>query len=166
MNCCSTSAGGNAVPDVDGCPSCSAVGARVDVITLKALLTSDGLRRGVPDAPRFCATATCPVVYFDNAAGVTFSESELTLRVHAKHAADAGVPVCYCFGYTPGMIEQEIVRNSMSSARGMITAEVQAGHCACEVRNPKGSCCLGDVARVERTAQELLTADLAQGVRR
>ncbi len=31
-----------------------------------------------------------------------------------------------------------------------ITAEVRAGHCACEVKNPKGTCCLGDVIAIER----------------
>jgi hypothetical protein len=34
----------------------------------------------------------------------------------------------------------------------MITQEVKAGRCACEVKNPAGSCCLGDVARVLQAA--------------
>lgn len=160
MNCCETNAA-SAKAGADRCPACGSVGTRVDVITLKALLTADGLRRGVPDAPRFCATETCPVVYFDNAAGMTYQEAELTVRVHAKHVAASNVPVCYCFGYTPAMIEQEIARTGSSTARAIITAAVQAGHCACEVRNPKGSCCLGDVGRAERRAQELIGAHAA-----
>jgi len=127
----------------------------VDAITLKALLTSDALRRGIPDAPRFCATEGCQIVYFDSDAGVNFTEVELTVRVHAKHPTDDGVQVCYCFDYTPSTIEAEIARSGSRSARATITAEVQAGHCACEVRNPKGSCCLGDVARVEARVQQL-----------
>ncbi len=137
------------------CPSCGSVGTQVDAITLKALLRSDALRRGIPDAPRFCATESCPIVYFDNGAGVNFSEAELTVRVHAKHPTDGRVPVCYCFDYTPSTIEAEFARRGSSSARATITAEVQAGHCACEVRNPKGTCCLGDVARVEVRVQQL-----------
>jgi hypothetical protein len=35
------------------CPACAQVGAAVDRITLKALLTPDGLRRGVPAQPRY-----------------------------------------------------------------------------------------------------------------
>jgi hypothetical protein len=141
------------------CPSCGNVGTRVDAITLKALLTSDALKCGIPDAPRFCATGDCPIVYFDGQTRMTFTESDLTVRVHAKHADDEGVPVCYCFDYTPARVEEEIARIGSSTARAMITREVQAGHCACEVRNPKGTCCLGDVACVEARLQQLAHAE-------
>ena len=36
-----------------------------------------------------------------------------------------------------------------------IKAEVQAGNCACEVKNPSGKCCLGNVTR---TAPDVLRA--------
>ena len=137
------------------CPGCGNVGTRVDAMTLEALLTDDALMSGIPDAPRFCATADCPIVYFDGEALTTFTESDLTVRVHAKHPDDDSVQVCYCFDFTPARIEEEIARMGSSSARAIITREVQAGHCACEVRNPKGSCCLGDVARVEARLQQL-----------
>ncbi len=128
-------------------------GSSVDPITLKALLTPDGLRRGVPPAPRFCANPTCDVVYFDRSVPVLFSENDLTVLVHAKHPEDDDVPACYCFGYTPRRIREEI-----GSVSKTITAEVKAGHCACEVKNPKGVCCLGDIAKIERRlAAELVT---------
>jgi hypothetical protein len=38
--------------------------------------------------------------------------------------------------------------------REMVAREVKAAHCACEVKNPKGGCCLGDLVRIERGAQE------------
>jgi hypothetical protein len=31
-----------------------------------------------------------------------------------------------------------------------IKAEVDAGHCACEVKNLSGKCCLGDVTRAAK----------------
>ena len=133
----------------EACPSCGTKGASVDPITLKALLTEAGLRRGVPPAPRFCAMAECPVVYFDNAAPVRFEEGLLTVRVHAKRRGDESVPVCYCFGYTPRSIRQGLETTGQSGASEDVTREVKAGRCACEVKNPKGSCCLGDVAKVE-----------------
>jgi hypothetical protein len=129
------------------------IGTRIDPITLKALLTPDALRRGVPDTPRFCATESCPVVYFDREARVTMSEADLRVRVCAKHPSDDTVLVCYCFDYTQAGI------GSSSSIRETITREVQAGHCACEVRNPKGSCCLGDIARVEQRLRHLVHAE-------
>jgi len=153
VNCCEGEC--SVAESQELCPGCRTAGARVDSITLKALLTSDALRRGIPDAPRFCATASCPVVYYDREADATIFESDLTVRVHAKHPTDEHVPVCYCFEYSPSTIEQEMARDGSSNARATITRELQAGHCACEVRNPKGTCCLGDVLRLEQRLREL-----------
>jgi hypothetical protein len=39
-----------------------------------------------------------------------------------------------------------------------ITAEIKAGNCACEIRNPQGFCCLGNVnAAVKRAMSEIAT---------
>lgn len=37
-----------------------------------------------------------------------------------------------------------------STAVAKITEYVEAGKCACELRNPQGSCCLGNVAQAFR----------------
>lgn len=132
------------------CPVCGKKGARVDSVTLKALLTGEGLRRGVPPSPRFCATIGCPVVYFDNNVPIRFEEELLVSRVHAKHPEEERTPVCYCFGYTPRTIRDLVASSGPSSASVDIAREMKAGRCACEVKNPKGSCCPGDVTRVER----------------
>ena len=139
------------------CPACGTTGLSVDPITLKALLTSDGLRRGVPPAPRYCPNAHCQVVYFDRAAAALFREADLIVPVHAKQPDSDVVPVCYCFGFSEKSIRDEIELTGISTATEAITAEVKAGRCACEVRNPKGSCCLGDVARVERRVASNVT---------
>ena len=129
------------------CPSCTQPGVPVDRITLKALLTPDGLRRGVPAQPRYCGSADCPIVYFDVNGEVTFTEADLTVRVYAKHPNDADTPVCYCFGVSVcAMASGERARELRES----VAREVQAQHCACEVKNPKGGCCLGDLVRLER----------------
>ncbi len=140
----------------DACGTCGSKGLSVEPITLKALLTPDALRRGVPNDPRFCPTDDCPVVYFDHGASRTFTENDLTVPVHSKHRHDEDVLVCYCFGLSPGTIRREIEQTGSSTASKMIAAEVNAGHCACEVRNPKGRCCLGDVAKVEREVNRWL----------
>lgn len=150
--CCAPRNGLAPDPRSDRCPRCGAKGSSVDAITLKALLSGEGLSRGVPAAPRFCGTPRCPVVYFDNAHPAVFEEALVTVAVHAKHLEDGSVPVCYCFGHTPETIRHELASTGRSNASKTIAAEVKAGHCACEVKNPKGTCCLGDVSRVERSA--------------
>jgi hypothetical protein len=127
------------------CPKCGQDAASVERITLKALLTSDGLRRGIPAQPRFCATAGCQIVYFDG--DVTFTESELIVPVFPKHADDPETLVCYCFAVDIATMRDP---SKARETRESIAREVQAGHCACEVKNPKGGCCLGDLLRFER----------------
>jgi len=129
------------------CPQCGKDGASVDRITLKALLTPDGLRRGIPAHPRFCANADCPIVYFDASGEFTFTEAELTVRVFAKHEEDPGTLVCYCFGVAVATMRDP---SKACQSRESVAHEVQVGHCACEVKNPKGGCCLGDLVRIER----------------
>jgi hypothetical protein len=130
----------------------------VDAITLKALLNAEGLRRGVPPAPRFCATAGCPTVYFDNAVQVRFDERLLAVRVGAKHPEDPDALVCYCFDLTAAAIRRRLETARGDAASADVARELKAGRCACEVKNPKGACCLGDVTRTERAALEAAAA--------
>jgi len=137
------------------CPACEQGGAAVDRITLKALLTADGLRRGIPEHPRYCATPDCPIVYFDADGSVTFTEADLVVPVYAKHPNDPKMPVCYCFRvHREAMLDRERAHE----LRKMVAAEVKAGNCACEVRNPKGECCLGDLVQIERDSEQAATA--------
>ena len=129
------------------CPSCMSASAPVDRSTLKALLTADGLKRGIPPQPRFCSNAECVIVYFDVDGQATFTEADVTVRVYAKHSTEPATPVCYCFGVTvEAMANPERARELRES----VAREVQEQHCACEVKNPKGACCLGDLVRLER----------------
>ena len=148
-DCCAGTGSALADGSDHTCPGCGARGAKVDPITLKALLTAEGLRRGVPPSPRFCATRDCPVVYFDDAVPVRFEEELLTVRVHVKHPEDERVPVCYCFDYTTEGIRATAERRGPNATSEDVAREVKAGRCACEEKNPKGSCCLGDVLKLE-----------------
>jgi len=96
----------------------------------------------------FCEAADCDVVYFafDTQAPM-FRRADLFVRVGSKEMVDP-IPVCYCFGFTRADIQREIAETGDSTVANRISAEVKAGNCACEVKNPSGKCCLGDVTRV------------------
>ncbi len=64
--------------------------------------------------------------------------------------------VCYCFAVTEADLRREIAETGRSTAAAEITEHVRAGRCACEVKNPQGSCCLGNVARAIREAMTTL----------
>jgi len=129
---------------VSSCPVCLKTGKSVDSLTLKALLNVPLTEvRSVEYS--FCRTLDCPVVYYSEDAIQTFLESDLRERVYQKHMAEEHVFVCYCFRYTVGSINAEFFRKHASTVVEAINAGIQAGQCACDIRNPQGSCCLGNV---------------------
>lgn len=138
------------------CPECRARGKGVDLVTPEHLLSPDALGRLDRGAAyRFCATPTCDVVYFADGLPA-FHQGDLTVRVGLK-VAEPPVPVCYCFGFMEADIADQLAATGRSTIAGEITARVKAGECACEIKNPQGSCCLGHVA----TATKRLAAQHA-----
>ena len=60
--------------------------------------------------------------------------------------------VCYCFGHTVESIREEIDRTGQSTVLPTVAARVKAGDCRCELLNPDGTCCLGELNRVVKEA--------------
>ncbi len=139
--------------DLRRCPISGTTGTSTDLVTLKALLTANALRRLDGKAYHFCPDPSCDLVYFDRKAGSGFGKVDLSVRVGLKETEDP-IPLCYCFGFTVVDLRSDLARRGETDIPASIAAEIKAGHCACEVRNPRGSCCLGDVSRAFRRAQE------------
>jgi len=93
---------------------------------------------------QFCRSAECELVYF-HPDGERLTKANLRVRVGLKETEDP-LPICYCFGFTEAMARSEIESTGKCSIPERITAEMKAERCACEVRNPQGSCCLGNVS--------------------
>lgn len=134
-----------------GCPTCGHKGRSVDRITLKALLVSGALKRLAAGEYRFCAERSCSTVYY-GPDGSVFGQNDLTVPVWQK-TDDPNVFVCYCFAHSEASITAEIARTGETRVEDEIRQLVQDGRCACEVRNPQGSCCLGNVARVVKASR-------------
>ena len=133
------------------CSACQAKGSPVEELTVKALLSDTALQRFEPGAYRFCPHASCHVVYFD-AEARTFTTADVRVPVWQKQPRGRRT-ICYCFGENEAEIKTEIEQNGRSRAEARVRAHIEAGRCACEVRNPKGACCLGDIAEaVKRMA--------------
>ena len=132
------------------CAACGHKGRRVDGITLKALLTPAALERREPGEYRFCATTACEVVYFG--AEQRFERGDLTVPVFQKEPPGART-VCHCFDVGEEDIRQDVAAEVKPTSFERISSHVQAGRCACEVRNPQGSCCLGNIKKVMAEAE-------------
>lgn len=170
MNCCETEARRVAGPEkqaeeseqnrgADRCPDCGKPVRKLSRITLKAMLRSESLKRLFPNPYRFCSTHGCPTVYI--AEGSTFAIADLRVPVWQK-TQDPAIPVCYCLEYSEASIQTTMEDDGGSDIIEEIRELVRDGRCACEVRNPQGSCCLGNVARV---AERLRSDGAAKEVR-
>ncbi len=149
-DCCSVK-GSSAAPPVAACPENGARSKQVDMLTVKSLVRQ--LPLGMPNTQYyFCEAQDCDVVYFPlNLQAPVFRRGDLLVRVGVKETRDP-IPICYCFGFTRKDIQGEIAQTGRSMVAERITAEVKAGNCGCEVKNPSGKCCLGDIAQVAQEA--------------
>jgi hypothetical protein len=156
--CCSPEvAPDRSPPRQAACPSCATPGKAASVATVRALLRTS-LRAVTHEAYHFCATSDCPVVYFTFDGDQQFSTDELREPVFQKAPSDPAALVCYCFQYSREAVQQADA-STHAQIVADITAGVQDGQCACDIRNPQGSCCLGNVRRLtaslERESQPL-----------
>lgn len=163
-NCCSTTSAGSEVCELPSatiqrkshsevfCPECKQKGKVVQGQTVKALLSVS--LRSIQDTDYyFCRTQSCPVVYYSADGKSVFTTSQLRERVYQKEPSADDVFVCYCFKHTVSEI-----RNASPEARvamvNDINAGIQANQCACDLRNPQGSCCLGNVRGLMKQTEQ------------
>lgn len=150
---------GNAVCELptraaNACPECGRTGKPVQRQTVKALL-SVSLRQVRDVEYLFCRTPTCPAVYFSTDGEQVLTVEQVREHVYQKEPDRDEVFVCYCFRHTIGDV-RAASQESHTIIVDDITTGINAGQCACDLRNPQGSCCLGNVRglikRVEATA--------------
>ena len=154
-SCCCPSEAGNIVCDLptqnfkrpsrvlNACPTCGKVGKPVQGQTVKSLL-SVSLRQLQDVKYFFCRTETCPVVYFSIDGEQTFTTEEIREQVYHKEPQADDVFICYCFRHTVGDLRLASTEERLSMIDN-INSGIDAGQCACDLRNPQGSCCLGNV---------------------
>lgn len=142
QRCCE---GVGVVPAAPRCAECGSIGRTVPLLTLQALLVPHALERLAKVDYHFCAVPTCDTVFFGEA--VVFRLDEITVPVFQKRP-QGGRTVCYCLGIDEDTIRTEVEGHGTSASAERIRALVRDDRCACEVRNPQGTCCLGNVAAI------------------
>jgi len=125
------------------CPECGKTGKPVQGQTIKAVL-SVSLRRVQDVDYLFCRTQSCSIVYFSTDGKQNLTHGQIRERVYQKEPEAEDVFVCYCFRYTIGNIRAASPEDRTAIVDDINTG-INAGQCACELRNPQGSCCLGNV---------------------
>ena len=138
------------------CATCSERGAPVQLQTVKALLTEVALRRVLLTHYRFCASPACDTVYFGDACD-HFGTDDIRVPVWQKQPTGERL-LCYCFGETESGIRGELLEHGRTYVVARIREHIAGQRCACDIRNPRGACCLGDVmAAVKRIEGAMLS---------
>lgn len=163
MNCCITddtvgatssaaneaASTGDELPETGQCGLCKSKGRPVSRKTVMLMLKPDVLERAMKGNYSFCSARDCSTVYFEDEGGQQFTVDDLRIRVGVK-VNDDPIPLCYCFGYDEKHIRDEIERIGKTSIPDKVSELIREGLCACEVRNPAGVCCLGEVNKATK----------------
>ena len=142
-DCCSPQPAPQSSFGTTVCPLSGTKGKRVGLITLKSQLKPDALATLDPQADYFfCPDETCAVVYFSGMSH--YRQQQVKLPIFQKDPGHE-VPACYCFGWTRTALARAVASDVAGRVPIAIKDHVKAGRCGCEVNNPQGSCCLGNV---------------------
>jgi hypothetical protein len=143
-SCCTTIPSTNTGPVAAGsCRACGQRGKSVPRVTLQSLLLVD-LRELLASDYRFCSTTDCPIAYFATDGSQEFRVAQVRVPIWQKSPAPTTL-VCYCFKFTSAMLDADTQGADGSMIIAQIQAGIKDGLCACEITNPQGSCCLGNV---------------------
>ena len=141
---------------INSCPDCGKTGKPVQGQTVSGML-SISLRKIQDTQYLFCRTQTCPVVYFSADGEQIFTAEQIRERVYQKEPETGDVFICYCFRHTVGELRAASPGDRIAIVDDINTG-INAGQCACDLRNPQGSCCLGNVRGMIKRLEKLTFA--------
>lgn len=136
------------------CPMNGQVCKPVARITLESLLKPEAKASLTPQPYYFCDAPDCDTVYVSALGDHLIAKDQLSVRVGIKETEDP-IPLCYCFDYDRKAVREDIRSKGATDIPKIITERVKAGECHCEVTNPSGTCCLGNVYRAVKQAQAM-----------
>jgi len=145
-------------PLLAACPESATDSKKIQHRTIEHLVKQDLVERILDSQYYYCADADCPVVYFSPDGASKFTIDELQLAVFEKDSGK-NVNVCYCYDWTRGRIEDEIRETGVSTASKEVAEKVRASLCECDIKNPKGTCCLGDLNAYVREVKDNLEVE-------
>lgn len=134
------------IENTGDCPSCKNKAKNVKLITLKSLLKPTSLETlNAKENHYFCSTEDCDVVYFDTN-NKKYLVTDIKVSVHQKDDS-VSTPICYCFDWTKEKIKEYVEKGLTTKPVEQIRQNIKENRCGCEVNNPQGSCCLGNVTK-------------------
>jgi hypothetical protein len=138
----------------NACNQCGETGRAVSRQMVVHHVKSEKLSSITDEEYKFCSSPNCAVVYYA-ASGQIYTVDDVRESVTSKTTGDAR-PLCYCFGFTEGFARQEIAQTGESSVFKQVSQFIKEKLCVCEIRNPSGVCCLGEINKtLKRLASQI-----------
>jgi len=129
----------------DTCPFCNQKSKVVPTSAINHFL-KDNFKKNITSLEgfSFCATSSCNVVYFKNSFVININDVKYNIGLkNSSHPTT----VCYCFDWTKEKIQIQLEQKGTTSALEEIKEKVKNKKCLCEIKNPKGKCCMSDVKK-------------------
>lgn len=127
------------------CPLDQSKGKRVKIKTIRNHIKGKWQREVKTNSDYFfCSSRGCDVVYFSNE-GQIFKKDQMRTMVGEKEIKNP--EICYCFNFFESDIRDEIETSGKTRIPDFIKERIKEGSCACEIMNPSGSCCLGNISK-------------------
>lgn len=158
MNCCDLEQMENTVltclktDEALPCTKCNHHSQAVSRRTVLFMVRPQFLEEALNGTFRFCPERECAIVYFEEQGSRVFTVDDLRMTVGVKASTDP-IPLCYCFGFDESHLREEIAETGTATIPERISHLIREGLCACDVRNPSGKCCLGEVIRTAKRLQ-------------
>jgi len=130
------------------CTICGKISKKVEYKTVLMILKYEQIITAKDGEYFYCINPNCNVVYFSNKLGLVYYKKDVRLRIGIKEKKEPKL-VCYCFNITEKQITDEIKLTGKSTIPNFITEKIQNKLCACNIKNPSGKCCLGDVKNIK-----------------
>lgn len=134
------------------CPKTGTRGKKVDNATIKSMMC-ESLRQILDESYYFCDIEDCDIVYFSESGSHIIKADSIREAVYQKSPQNPQTKVCYCFQHTVGDIQDAVTNATHDRIVEDIQLGIQQGQCACDWRNPQGSCCLGNVRQFIKQIQ-------------
>jgi len=144
MDCCSVK--NNEVLN-NVCFVCKSKSKSVSYKTILMILTFEQLKRSKESKYFYCSNPNCNVVYFSNELELVYNKNDVRLKIGIKETKKSKL-ICYCFDITEKQIKDELKLIGKSTIPNFITEKIKHKLCACNIKNPSGKCCLGDVKNI------------------
>lgn len=135
------------------CPICGKKGKPVKAQTIRSLTKRDWENYHLIVDGFYCTNPGDSTVYYFSTMDAVVKKDDVVDRIGIKETEEP-IFVCYCFRHTKSKIISDFNIHGYSTIEKEVRQKVKDKLCSCEVTNPSGRCCLGDIRKTYKNLKK------------